>query len=59
MLADEPYRKRIEWAKVHVYFGDERTVPPYHPDSNYRMANDALLSKVPIPRADLPDGWGD
>lgn len=49
LLAAEPYKSRIDWAKVRVFFGDERCVPPDHPDSNYRMANETLLSKVPIP----------
>src|SRR2546428_1503816 len=35
------------WSQTEVFFGDERCVPPDHPDSNYRMANEALLSKVP------------
>ena len=34
------------WAAVEVFFGDERCVPADHPDSNFKMANDALLSKV-------------
>ena len=37
------------WSHVHVWFGDERTVPPAHQDSNYRMARETLLSAVPIP----------
>ncbi len=37
------------WSHVHVWFGDERTVPPAHADSNYRMARETLLSAVPIP----------
>jgi 6-phosphogluconolactonase len=49
LLASEPYRHRIDWTGVEVFFGDERCVPADHPDSNYRMARDALLSKVPIP----------
>jgi len=36
------------WPDVHIFFGDERCVPPDHPDSNYRMAYEALLSKVPV-----------
>ena len=49
LLAAEPYRSAIDWARVHVLFGDERAVPPDHKDSNYRMAAEALLTKVPIP----------
>ena len=48
-LARPPLCERMPWAHTWVFFGDERGVPPDHPDSNYRMANDALLSKVPIP----------
>lgn len=39
----------IPWAQIHLFFGDERHVPPDHADSNYRMANEAMISKVPIP----------
>jgi 6-phosphogluconolactonase len=49
LLATPPYKSRIDWPRVEVFFGDERTVPPDHKDSNYRMAHEALLSKVPIP----------
>jgi 6-phosphogluconolactonase len=53
LLADpaEPFRARVPWARVHVFWGDERTVPPDHRDSNYRMAHDTLLRHVPIPPA--------
>ena len=37
------------WNRVFIFFGDERHVPPTDPDSNYRMANEALLTKVTIP----------
>ena len=39
----------IPWAQIHLFFGDERHVPPDHPDNNYRMANEAMISKVPVP----------
>jgi 6-phosphogluconolactonase len=38
----------IAWDKVCFFWGDERHVPPDHPESNYRMANEALLSKIPL-----------
>lgn len=45
--------KIIDWSRVQVFFGDERHVPPDHPDSNFRMAKETLLSKVPIPSANI------
>jgi 6-phosphogluconolactonase len=39
----------IDWGKVELFFGDERAVPPDHPDSNYQMVHRTLLSQVPIP----------
>lgn len=42
-------RDRLPWDKMFFFWGDERHVPPDHPDSNYRMAFEALLSKVPVP----------
>ena len=52
-LASLPLRDEMPWGQTWVFFGDERGVPPDHPDSNYRMANAALLSKVPIPAAQI------
>ena len=49
LLASEPLRSAVRWESVHVFWGDERCVPPEHPDSNYRMANEALLRHVTIP----------
>jgi len=49
LLATEEYRNRIAWAKVHIFFSDERCVPPMHADSNYRMADKAMISLLPIP----------
>lgn len=39
----------VPWQAVEIYFGDERCVPPDHSDSNYRMARESLLDRVPIP----------
>jgi len=46
---NEPYRAQLSWENIHFFWGDERHVPPDHPDSNYRMANEAMLRKAPIP----------
>src|SRR5258706_4159756 len=48
LLAQEPYRSQIDWSRIEIFFGDERAVPPDHPDSNYKMANEALLMHVPL-----------
>jgi 6-phosphogluconolactonase len=50
-LAQEPYRSHIPWDKVWCFWGDERCVPPDHPESNYGMARQFLLEKVPIKSA--------
>ena len=51
-LADDPaLRSPINWTNVLFFFGDERHVPPDHPDSNYRMAAEAMLDRLPIDRA--------
>lgn len=49
LLAEEPYRSAVDWAKVEIFFGDERCVPPDSPESNYGMARTKMLSKLPIP----------
>ena len=43
----------LPWDRMFFFFGDERHVPPDDPESNYRMANEALLSKVPVPPANV------
>ncbi|HEX2907968.1 MAG TPA: 6-phosphogluconolactonase [Phototrophicaceae bacterium] len=48
-LAAEPYVSKIIWPHVHLFWGDERCVPPDHPDSNYRMARESLLEHILIP----------
>ncbi len=53
LLATPAYRDRLNWSKVEVYFGDERCVGPDHADSNYRMAHEAMLSKLPVPECNI------
>ncbi|KAL3574673.1 hypothetical protein D5086_022774 [Populus alba] len=48
-LVEAPYVDSIDWSKWHVFWVDERVVPKDHPDSNYKLAFDGFLSKVPIP----------
>jgi 6-phosphogluconolactonase len=51
LLASE--HKQLPWDRIHIFFGDERHVPPDDPDSNFRMASESLLSKVPIPEKNV------
>lgn len=53
VLASPSCQEQISWQSVHIYFGDERNVPHDHPDSNYRMAQETLLSKVPVPSSQV------
>ena len=64
LLASEgaPYRSRVPWGRTHFFWGDERHVPADHPESNFRMVHEALLSRAPVPaenihriRAENPD----
>jgi 6-phosphogluconolactonase len=48
-LALPAFSERVRWDRTWIFFGDERAVPPDHPESNYRMAYETLLSKVPVP----------
>lgn len=53
MLARPPVCNQVPWAQVHVFWGDERCVPPHDPRSNARMAHEALLGQVPLPAAQV------
>ena len=62
LLAADPFLDTVPWSSIYFFWGDERCVPPDHQDSNYRMASETLLSKVPVPAenvfripAELPD----
>ncbi len=46
-------RTALPWEKTFFFWGDERHVPPTDPESNYRMAQEAMLSKVPVPTANV------
>jgi 6-phosphogluconolactonase len=49
LLASDAFRGRFPWPRVHWYWGDDRFIPHDHPESNYRMARDAMLSTAPVP----------
>ncbi len=55
MLADAnlPFRTRVDWSRLFLFWVDERCVPPDHADSNFHMTREALLSKVPLPEAQI------
>ena len=53
LLGDEPYRSQIAWSQVEIFWSDERCVPPDSSDSNYQLAQEVLLSKVPIPASQI------
>jgi len=48
LVNDPALRSQIPWDKIHLFFGDERHVAPDHPDSNFRMATEAMISKSPL-----------
>jgi 6-phosphogluconolactonase len=50
---DQKYRKRLPWEALELFWVDERTVPPDHPESNYRMTKESLLDYVPLQPAQI------
>jgi 6-phosphogluconolactonase len=48
LLVSEPFRSQLSFDKMKLFFGDDRHVPPDHPDSNYRMVSENFVSKTPI-----------
>lgn len=53
MLAGPGFADAIPWTAVHVFWGDERCLPPEHGDNHFRLATDLMLSKVPIPAVNI------
>lgn len=53
LMASDEYINRIDWAKLNIFWVDERMLPPDHKDSNYRMTKEAMLDKVPIPKENI------
>jgi 6-phosphogluconolactonase len=53
LLGSEPFRSQIDWQLVHIFWGDERCVPPESPDSNFYQAQEALLNKIAIPESHI------
>ncbi len=49
LLAEPDFCKSVQWDRVHLFWGDERCVPPDHPESNYGMLRDSLLRKISAP----------
>ena len=52
-LSSADYKDRVPWNNVHLFWGDERCVPPDHPESNFGMVHRALLSKIKIPAENI------
>jgi len=52
-LSSPPYAQMVEWNKVHLFWGDERSAAPDHAENNYHMAMQAGLRKVPIPKEQI------
>lgn len=59
LLTENPYRNKIDWSRVHLFWGDERNVPPDHPDSNYGMVKRVLLDKVKVPVSNIHRIYGE
>ncbi len=60
LLATDPtWRAQLPWDRIHFFWGDERHVPPDDPESNFRMADETLLSVAPVPAANIHRIYGE
>lgn len=53
LLATAEFSERVDWRHVHLFWGDERAVPPGHPRSNFGMAHRLLVGRVPVPQSNV------
>ncbi len=53
ILSSDQHSNKIDWEHLHFFWVDERFVPPFHEDSNYRLLRDNLLSKISIPQENI------
>ena len=53
LLASEPYRGKVDWKNTHIFWGDERCVPPDNEESNYLKAKQTLLDEIKIPETNI------
>lgn len=52
-LATSPWKEQVDWSRVHLFWGDDRAVPPDHPDSNYRLVAETLLAGIELPEENV------
>jgi 6-phosphogluconolactonase len=53
LLGTQACSTHIDWERIHIFWGDERCVPPENPESNFGMAYDALISRIPVPQENV------
>jgi 6-phosphogluconolactonase len=53
LLASDPYRDKVEWRHIHFFWADERCVPKEDDESNFKLAYEAFLSKIPVPISNI------
>ncbi|WP_420631062.1 6-phosphogluconolactonase [Candidatus Leptofilum sp.] len=59
LWGERPYRDQMPWQQTHLFWGDERLVPPDDPGSNFRQINTLLLKNVPIPKENIHRAKGE